>query len=94
MPVKKPVGAVATFTAVVTNAEGMPLPDALVTFTDDSTDPVVVDPANAQVGKVTGTHIEVVTVTATVQGAVGPLSATDTADFRDNVPAAIVLTAS
>lgn len=94
MPVKKPIGAVATFTAVVTNAEGVPLPDAVVTFTDDSADAVVVDPATPQVGTVKGTTVETVTVTATVQGANGPIAATDSASFSDNTPAAITVTAS
>jgi hypothetical protein len=95
MPVKKPVGEIATFTAVVTNAEGVALPGAVVTFTDDSaTDHPVVDPASPQVATVKGTVIEVVTVTATVQGATGPISATDSADFVDNTPAAVTLVAS
>lgn len=94
MPVVKPVGSPATFTAVVTNAEGVVLPDAVVTFTDDSSDAPVVEPGHPQVAVVTGSAIEVVTVTATVQGATGPLTATDTAQFVDNTPAAVTVTAS
>lgn len=94
MPVNKPVGDVATFTATVKNKEGLLLPNAAVVFTDDATDPVVVDPTNAQVGTVTGSAIETVTVTATAQGADGPISATDTADFQDNVPASVEVAAS
>lgn len=94
MTVQKPVGGTATFTAVVTNAEGLELPDAVVTFTDDSVDQVTVDPATPQVGTVVGTSVEVVTVTVSVDGADGPLTATDSADFRDNTPAAVTLTAS
>lgn len=94
MSINKPVGDIATFTAVVTNAEGTPLPNAIVTFTDDSADPVIPTAANAQIGTVTGTTVETVTVTATVQGATGPISATDSANFQDNTPAGITLTAS
>ena len=95
MPVVKPVGDVATFVAEVRNNEGLLLPNAVVTFTDDSaTDPVVVSAANAQVGTVHGTVIELVTVTASVEGAAGPITAVDTAQFADNVPASITLTAS
>lgn len=95
MPVTKPVGETATFVAEVRNAEGLLLPNAAVTFTDDSTtDPVSVDPASPQVATVHGTVIELVTVTATVEGAAGPISATDTAQFADNVPASISLVAS
>lgn len=94
MSVQKPIGSVATFTAVVTNAEGVVLPDAIVTFTTDSADPVTPDPADPQTATLIGTTIETVTVTATVEGADGPISASDTADFSDNTPAAITLTAS
>lgn len=88
MPVTKPVGAVAT------NNEGVELPDAVVTFTDDSTDAPVSNATAPHVGTVQGTSIEVVTVTATVEGANGPLTASDSADFVDNTPAAITLVAS
>lgn len=94
MPVNKPIGTAAFFTAEVRNAEGVLLPDAVVTFTDDSADPVVVDPASPHVGVVTGSTIETVTVTASVDGADGPVTATDTATFSDNTPASITLTAS
>lgn len=94
MSVTKPVGATATFTAVVTNAEGVELPDAVVTFTDDSTDAVTPTPDNAHVATLTGTSIETVNVTASVDGANGPITATDSAVFVDNTPAAITLVAS
>lgn len=93
MSVTKPVGATATFTATVLNAEGVSLPDAVVTFTDDVTDPVVPVPGT-QSATVVGTALETVTVTATVQGANGPLTATDTATFVDNTPAVVTVTAS
>jgi len=94
MPVKKPIGSTATFTARVTNAEGVELPDAIVTFTNDVSTPVVVDPATPQVGTVTDSNIEIVTVTVSVEGADGPITASDTAEFVDNTPAAVTLTAS
>lgn len=94
MPVKKPVGATATLTAIVSNAEGVLLPDAVVTFTDDSADAVTPTAANLQVATLTGTSIETVNVTASVNGANGPITATDSAVFVDNTPAAITLVAS
>ena len=93
MPVTKPVGATATFTATVVNAEGVVLPDAVVTFTDDVTDPVVPVPGT-QTATLVGTVLETATVTATVQGADGPLTATETATFVDNTPAAVTVVAS
>ncbi len=93
MPVKKPVGATATLTAVVTNAEGVALPDAVVTFTDDSADAVTVT-ADPHIATLVGTSIETVTVTASVQGADGPITATDSVDYVDNTPANITLVAS
>ena len=95
MSVTKPVGELATFVAEVRNRGGVLLPGAVVTFSDDSAvDPVVVDPATPQVGVVRGTVEELVTVTASVEGAAGPIVATDTAQFVDNVPATLTLTAS
>ncbi len=94
MSVTKPVGATATFTAVVTNNEGVELAGAVVTFTDDSADAVAATADNPHVATLVGTSIETVTVTATVQGANGPITATDSATFVDNTPAAVTLTAS
>lgn len=91
---QKPVGATATFTATVTNAEGVPLPDAVVTFTDDAADTVTPDPAAPQSATVTGTVIETVTVTATVSGVSGPISAAAAVDFVDNVPAGVSVAVS
>lgn len=94
MSVNKPVGSPATFVAEVRNKEGVLLPDAVVTFTDDSADAVTPTAANPQVAVVVGTTVEVVTVTASVNGADGPIVATDTASFSDNTPATLTLTAS
>ena len=94
MSVTKPIGATATFTATVVNAEGVALPDAVVVFTDDVTDPVIPVTGAPQSATVVGTVLETVTVTATVQGATGPLTATDTAVFVDNTPAAVTVVAS
>jgi len=94
MPTQKPVGGVATFVAEVRNKDLVLLPDAQVAFTDDSADAPVVDPANPHTATVTGSSVETVTVTATVQGADGPISATDVAVFVDNVPASVTLVAS
>lgn len=90
--VRKPIGTPATFHAEVQNKEGDALPGFTFNFTSDVETPVVVD---AQDATVTGNAIETVTVTATT---VFPDGSTQTgtaaADFFDNTPAKVVVTAS
>jgi hypothetical protein len=85
--IQKPVGETATFTAVVTNAEGVVL-DVPVTFTSDVDTVVVVDARDATL---VGTAIETVTVTATASNGVAGSAAVD---FVDNTPATVVVTAA
>lgn len=86
----KPVGKTTTLTALITNAEGVVLADA-VTW-QSSVGTVTVDPANPEVATFVGTVIETVTFTATTSN--GIVSAAVAVDYVDNTPAMISVTAA
>lgn len=84
-----PAGATVYLTAAVTNAESVPVPDAVTwsasagTITADSTNPEWANLVNAPLGDVT--------VTATTSNGI---QATDTVTIVDSTPAAITVTDS
>jgi hypothetical protein len=90
--VRKPVGDFATFHAEVHNEAGEALTGYTFAFTSDVDTVGVVD---AQDATVTGSTVETVTVTATTTFPDGSSnSGTAAADFFDNVPVSVVVTAS
>lgn len=85
--VRKEIGALATFTAVVQNVHGDVLTGATVAFTSDLETLTTVDGLTATL---VGATEETVTVTGTSGTAVG----TAAVDIVDNTPATVTITVS
>lgn len=88
---QKPIGSTTVLTAAVANAELVPLPGDMVTWSS-TVGTVLVDPVNSQSATFVGSVLGTVSFTATTSN--GITSAAVDVDYVDNTPASVVVTAS